>query len=191
MESLCLEYLETIRSESNKTMQYKEAWIGTIGTFLIMHAGMLPRKGAEGRSKPLDGQRRLVLKSSLTSSSETARSVATRPDWAGAKAAADPARRAVMASFIMVAIWWNCCVVTNSIVGGHAKKQRSAKSMAPWPHGRQQHAHTLDLIQLVFQSSGSLAGMFKKEVLLRYALARLDDSTRLLDSIFYLPVPPS
>ena len=44
MESLCLEYLETIRSEFNKTMQYKEAWIGTIGTFLIMQACCLERR---------------------------------------------------------------------------------------------------------------------------------------------------
>ena len=37
----------------------------------------------------------------LTSSSETERSVATRPVWAGAKAAAEAAQRAAIASFIL------------------------------------------------------------------------------------------
>ena len=49
MESLCLEYLEIIRSEFNKTMQYKEAWIGTIGTFLIMQACCLRGKKQAAR----------------------------------------------------------------------------------------------------------------------------------------------
>ena len=67
-----------------------------------MHMHALERQGEEAAER---GQTRMALKSNLTSSSETARSVATRPDWAGAKAAADPARRAVMASFIMVVDW--------------------------------------------------------------------------------------
>ena len=65
-----------------------------------------------------------------------------------------------------------------------AAERKEQGAMAAW---RQQHAHTLDLIQLVFQSSGSLARMFKKEVLLRYAL----DSTRLDSTLFFIYRVPS